>query len=103
MLKNTNTEKLRHGQAMTMQWIGYLLQVVSEDISQGGVLTNKILGGAKSVGGSTPENNLVIGCTWVSNTLLSFATELALKAMLIKEKKNHPYTHTYWSCIKPFQ
>ncbi|MFV0421069.1 HEPN domain-containing protein [Oleidesulfovibrio sp.] len=85
--------KLRHGQAMSMQWVGYLLRQVIADIDHGGANTINILKHARSVDSSTGLIPLKAGCTYVEQFFLAFAIELGLKALLLDEGVAPPFKH----------
>lgn len=88
-----NEEKLRHGQALAMQWVVYSLQKMNSDIKNNGGVTKNLIGDAKSVNGSNDLDTLATGCDYVVNFVLPFAIELALKSLLLKEGKTAGRIH----------
>ncbi len=79
-----NLANLRHGQAIAMQYVGYLLQRLPEEKNQkylSGLLENVTLEG----GGNGIEQTR-LGCNWVVNIVMALTVEFALKALLIKNR-----------------
>ena len=86
-----STNNLLHGQAIAMQYVVYLLQMMAthEGIS---ALTS-LLRNVRSVGGTEVVTTTSLGCNWASNILSSLTVELALKALLLKESGHYKHTH----------
>jgi hypothetical protein len=82
-----NEQKVRHGQAMVIQMVSFLLQKIILDIDMGGKYTAELLGNARSVGGQLNLKTYETGCTYVVNFLLPLTIELSLKSLILKEKK----------------
>ena len=89
---NKSIAKLRHGQAMSMQYVGFLLQKIIAQGNQGVALTT-LLGSTRSVGGTDARALTVLGCIWVENIVIALAIELSLKALLAKECGSDLHTH----------
>ncbi|HDK7156456.1 TPA: hypothetical protein PTV43_001584 [Clostridium botulinum] len=78
-------KELLNGQAMSLQWVTYLLSMAEKDINiNDGKVVKKLLCNAKTVTDSTSYEALEIGCLYACNFLLPFAIELALKSLLMK-------------------
>lgn len=86
-------EKLRHGQALAIQWVTFLLQKVVEDIDNGGEKTRELIGNAQSVGKFNDLKTIALGYHYVLGSALPLAIELALKALLLKEGVTPRRTH----------
>lgn len=86
-------EKLRHGQALAMQWVAFAMQKISTDVKSGGKITESLLGDATTIKGTSGLETLSIGCVYVTNFVLPLAIELSLKALIEKEGKTYPQTH----------
>ncbi len=88
-----NDYKNRHGQALSMQWVSFLLQSVSVDIKQGGKLTRSLFKNARASGGEDNYDALDVGCTYTVNFLLPLTVELGLKALILQEGKKPVRKH----------
>lgn len=80
-----NKKEILHGQALSMQWVGYALNKISTDINAGGDISKQLLDSVKSLDKIEGLKALSIGCNYVINFLLPFTLELSLKALLAKE------------------
>ena len=97
-----NKQKLLHGQALAMQWVGFALQSIIADIHSGGSITKQLMGSAKSVGNGNDLKTVAIGCNYVVNFVLPFAIELALKALLAKTGQGFKFTHDLLALYNKF-
>ncbi|WP_170961705.1 HEPN domain-containing protein [Vibrio genomosp. F6] len=86
-------QDLRHGQALSLQWVTFALQKMVKDIETGGSTTNTLIGNCKSVAGDSGLGTLSTGSDYVLNFLIPFSVELALKALLIKEGIDPGHIH----------
>ena len=81
----------RFGQAIAMQYVGYLLQRIPEEKNQkylSGLLEN-----VTSEGGGDGIQQTRIGCIWAVNIVVALTAEFALKAVLIKNGVAPPNRH----------
>ncbi|MDD5738840.1 MAG: hypothetical protein PHY72_02870 [Candidatus Pacebacteria bacterium] len=83
---NHEPEKLKHGQALAIQWVVFALQKLSLDVKRDGRLSRSLLGDAKTTSGADGLETLALGCKYVVNFVLPFAIELSLKSLITKEK-----------------
>jgi hypothetical protein len=65
-----NEQKLRHGQALAMQWVAFALQKIIVDVRHDGHITSALLDGAKNIGGEERLDTLALGCNYVVNFVL---------------------------------
>ena len=86
-----NLATRRHGQAVAMQYVGYLLQRIPEEKNQKYV--RGLLKNVTSVGGGDGIQQTLLGCIWTVNIVMAFTVELALKALLIKNGMEPPNRH----------
>ena len=93
--REENPKKLRHGQALSMQWVSYLIGMIYEDTLQGGSSTKALLKGARSVGGGFPIKAWNLACLNALNVFLPFTMELALKSLLTERKRSHDLLALY--------
>lgn len=77
-----NLAEVRHGQAVAMQYVGYLLQRIPEEKNQ--KYLRGLLENVTSEGGGDGIQQTLLGCIWAVNIVMAFTVELALKALLIK-------------------
>ena len=89
----TTPAELRHGQALAMQWVVFVLQRIERESDGDGVLVKQLLGTAQSVGRTNGIDTIRIGCLWTIPFLLGLAVELSLKAILVKEHGHHGTEH----------
>ena len=87
------TAELRHGQALAMQWVAFVLQLIEKEADGGGDLVKQLLGTTQSVSGTNGIATIRTGCLWTIPFLLGLAVELSLKAILIKEYGHHDNKH----------
>lgn len=87
------TPELRHGQALAMQWVAFVLQLIEKDADRGGCLVKQLLGTARSVSGENGIDTIGIGCLWTIPFLLGLAVELSLKAILLRKHGHHDNEH----------
>lgn len=92
-MRDSRNKELLHGQALAMQWVGFAMQKIMEDVKVGGTKTQQLLGNAKTVGNNSGIETLSLGCSYVVNFVLPFTIELALKALLTKENVNSGNIH----------
>ncbi|MDE0460021.1 MAG: hypothetical protein OXI15_22255 [Chromatiales bacterium] len=71
---------LRHGQAMAMQYVAFLLQKLT--LPEGRPALERLLRGVTDAGGGSPLRVAALGCTWVMHVAAPLGVELALKALL---------------------
>ena len=86
-----NLAKRRHGQAIAMQYVVNLLQIITAGKNQkylSGLLEN-----VTSEGGGNVIYQTHLGCTWAINILVALTAEFALKALLIKKEVTPPHRH----------
>lgn len=86
-------EKLRYGQALSIQWLTFTMDRMMKDINRESYVTKQLIGDAKSIDGNDGINSLYLGCEITINFLLPFSIELALKAMLENEGINPKKIH----------
>ena len=86
-----NLAKRRHGQAVAMQYVGYLLQTIPEEKNQ--KYLRGLLENVTSEGGGDGIHQARLGCIWAVNIVIAFTVELALKALLIKNEMEPPKQH----------
>lgn len=70
-----------------LQWVAYALQKMSLDIKNNDRVTKNLIRNVKSVSGSNNLSILAIGCDYVERFILSFAIELVLESLILKEGK----------------
>ena len=74
---------LRHGQAMAMQYVAFLLQKIT--LPEGRPALEHVLRGVTNAGGGSPVSIAALGCTWMMHVAAPLGVELALKALLQRE------------------
>ena len=89
----SNEQKIRHGQALAMQWVAFALQKLSLDADSGGEKSGLLLGYQNSVDKTDGFKTLAIGCNYVIGFVLPLAIELALKSFIAKENSFPPKIH----------
>lgn len=77
-------DKLRHGQALVLQYAAQVLLNVSEG---GPEVVGKVLA-KEQLTADNAINTTIFGCTYATRIVLSFALELALKALISKHNNN---------------
>lgn len=89
----------RRGQAMSLQWVAYLLQSTQIDTQVGGDLTRSLLSYGMKDASRKDLVALQLGCVYTTNFILPLAIELALKALILQEgkkpKREHNLIHLY--------
>ena len=86
-----NLAERRHGQAVAMQYVGYLLQRIPEEKNQKYLIG--LLENVTPEGGGDGIQQTRLGCIWAVNIIMAFTVELALKALLIKNGVEPPNRH----------
>ena len=86
-----NLANKRHGQAVAMQYVGYLLQRIPEEKNQ--KYLRGLLENVTSEGGGDGIKQTRLGCIWAVNIIVALTAEFALKALLIKKEVTPPHRH----------
>jgi hypothetical protein len=94
-----NDYRNRRGQALSMQWVAYLLQNTYIDTCLGGDVTRSLLSHSMKGVAKKDLRPLGTGCVYVTNFILPLTIELALKALILQEGakplKVHNLTRLY--------
>lgn len=72
---------LLHGQAIAMQYVGFLLHRVTATAS-GRRALDSLLADVRDSRGASVVDHTVLGCVWTTNIVTALAVEMALKSLL---------------------
>ena len=81
-----------HGQAIAMQYTGFLLHRVTATAS-GRQALDSLLSDVSDSRGASVVDQTVLGCTWTTNIVTALAVEMALKSLLLMEVGDYRRTH----------
>ena len=102
-LPHSRIKKIRHGQALSMQWVAFLLQVAETDLSNPNSAIKDLLKGIPALTYKQDFDALKKGCDYVVSFVLPLALELSLKSLILKENATPKLTHNLVTLFNQLQ